>query len=145
MASMGPLALESLERAFEYHQSLVYCLSNQQWFDLNGKSFMSFQYFDTGSDGYGNNVAYFTFANATDDDGMGIGEILLAPTSVVGPDASWITSGTHRLQIAPGSGGVERNVYATWENIPFRYVKFGLSDLGVVAENAWCFAHIYAR
>lgn len=138
--------LLSLEAIYEFSGgSVVRTPVAGEWHDLAGKSLLSFQLSQTSSDGATTEQAYIYFSNAPEDGaGTPRGVVSLAPTQLVGGSASW-NSGQSRIDIPPNVGMGAINVYATWENLPFRYVKFDFNALGAVDTGGRCYAHVYAR
>lgn len=113
------------------------------WLDLNGKTFMAFQLYQTNSDMVTAERARFYFTNCI---GLGLFDTV-APATIVGGSASW---STNLLSIPANGGGGGIQVYATWENIPFRYVRFDFDNLGETGGGGLdtggaCYAHIYVR
>jgi hypothetical protein len=135
--------IDTLEAVYEFRSGSVQrSIGSGEWVDLNGKSFLSIQVYQTSSDGVSGQNLVASFANAPDDPVIGgRGVVALQPTSIVGGSASWSTP---FITIPPDVGNGSIQVYATWENLPFRYVKFNLG-LGAVNPGGSQYMHIYAR
>lgn len=137
--------VNTLESVYEFSGGThVRKPNTAEWMDLNGKSFMAFQLYQTNSDMVTTERAYFQFTNCP-----GKGEFAVAPTLIVGGSASWATS-PDRLSIPANGSGNGIQVYAAWESIPFRYVRFDFDSLGETGgggldTGGTCYAHIYVR
>lgn len=144
MANMNPLTIETIDPAFEFSAGTVQqIVNNQQWYDLNGKPFLCVHFYESASDGSSSQEMIVEFGNTPA--ASTAGRIRIQPTSIVGGSASWTTSGGGGVLIPADTSGNAVDVYATWENLAFRYVRFDLGGLGAVASGGKCLVWAYAR